>query len=167
MDKRKMILLCLVLLLGCNYKYNSKQEKDTFYSEIGGFDWIRIPLLKPYAAEKIDPEIETHSWIIKFQSDKLYNTYNVKRVAVEDSIVYVLSGTVDEKKDTTIIGTRNVPTAWFVMDVRKKTERGFENEKEFSVYLKENDYPLPHWYGIDSLSNELGRGKELPWHQRQ
>lgn len=170
MDKRKIILMTLLLALfyGCwNNSNNNKKKQDDFYTITGGWDWVRVPLLKPYEVKKADPEIKTNSWGVEFFNT--LGTYNVKCVDVQDSVIYILSGKVDEKNDSALVNLRNVPTGWYVIDTREKTEKGFAVEKgfmsesEFNAYIKENKYPTPQWLNVDSLSNALAKGKKLPW----
>lgn len=165
MDKRKIILsgLLFFILCGCEDR-SSRNEKNQneFYTVTGGWDWIRVPLIKPYQAIKVDPEVETNGWGIKLYSN-LYQIDKAKRIDVKDSIIYVLSGKVDGKEDFTAIGTYNLPTAWFILDTRQKTENGFASEAEFRQYIKKNNYFLPQWHDIDSLSKALGEGGKVPW----
>lgn len=168
MAKQQIIILLsllLAVLCGCGNTGNQDKEKqdkqDKFYTVAGGWDWVRVPLLKPYAAKKVDPEVETSNWGVEFFNS--LGTYNVKRVAVQDSVVYILSGQVDEKKDSTLVNLRNVPTGWYAIDVRTKTEKGFASEQEFKAYIKENNYPAPQWHDIDSLSKALSEGNQVPW----
>ena len=164
----KIIVLCLFLIVfsGCWESDNTVQQKsgNDFYTATGGWDFARVPLIKPYVVKKlIDPKIPKHPWCIEFTSRNLSGPYNVKKVDVRDSIIYILAGKVDEKNDSTLVGARNVPTGWFVIDTKKKTEKGFINEEEFYEYINSNNYSLPKWFDVDSLSNAFIRGKKLPW----
>ena len=161
MDKRTVIVLC-IFLFSCG-RTESKHDQDNFYNNFGGADWIRIPLLKPYEVQKTDPEIASNSWVIQFQSPLLSSTYNVKQVSVQDSVIYIISGKIDEKNDSTILRNRNLPTAWYILDTKKKIEEGFSNEAEFKSYIQKNSYPTPNWLDIDSLSESVGKDGTLPW----
>ncbi|MDJ1467910.1 hypothetical protein QNI19_29135 [Cytophagaceae bacterium DM2B3-1] len=166
MDKRQIIVVSLLIVVcGCwnTSKQNKEKKQDDFYTTTGGWDWIRVPLLKPYDVRKTDPEIEANSWTIKFYTS--LGTYNVKQVDVKDSIIFVLSGKVDEKNDSdsTLVNLINVPTGWYIIDTRKKIEKGFPSKEEFEMYIKENHYPIPQWHNIDSLSNALSQGAQVPW----
>jgi hypothetical protein len=164
MAKQQIIIAGLLLIVLCrcgNISNKDEKNQDKFYTVTGGWDWIRVPLLKPYEAKKIDPEIETSTWIIVV-SDKvnLDNIGNIKKVSVVDSTIFVLSG---GNGDSTYFGGKKVPIALHVLDVRNKTEKGFASEKEFKTYIKENKYPNPQWLSIDSLSEALSNKKKLPW----
>lgn len=171
MDKPTIIIPTLflaVLLTSCwgqgEPKNNNQKSVDDFYTVTGGWDWIRVPLLKPYEAKKIDPEIETNGWGVKFYTS--LGTFNVRRIDVQDSIIYILSGqinTTDDSSINTLVNNTNVPTAWYAIDTRKGTEKGFASEAEFNSYISENKYPVPEWHDIDSLSKALGNGGKVPW----
>lgn len=169
MDKPTIIIQALLALFltSCwgksELKNDNKKQVDEFYTITGGWDWIRVPLLKPYEAKKIDPEIETNTWTIKFFNS--LGPFSIKRIDVKDSIVYLLCGKMENenKEDSTLVNLRNVPTGWFAIDVRTKSEKGFSNETEFNEYILQNKYPLPEWHDIDSLSRELANGGKVPW----
>ena len=164
MAKQQIIILSLLLIVlcGCWNTSNKDQKKqDEFYTVTGGWDWIRVPLLKPYEAKKVDPEIETNTWIIVL-GDKvtLDNIGNIKKISVVDSTIFVLSG---GDGDSTYFGGKKVPIALHLLDTKQKTEKGFVSEEEFKEYISKNNYPQPHWLNIDSLSEALGNGSKVPW----
>ena len=154
-------LLLLILFYGCqNRSKSSENMQDEFYSVSGGWDWVRVPLLKPYVVKRANPKINM-VWDIEFIHS--FGTYNVKRVDVQDSVIYILSGNIGNNNDSTIVNTENVPTAWFVIDVRSNIEKGFDNEEEFRAYLRTHNYPNPKWHDIDSLSESFGALGTVPW----
>jgi len=154
-----IFMLSFTLLCGCgnNTKSSDKNEKrqEGFYNIKGGWDWISVPLLKPYEVKKIDPEIESSQWAVTFE--RIPGATNVKSVTVDDSIIYLLCG------DSTLFDYQYVKAAWFVIDTKKQIEKGFANELEFRKYLQENKYPTPNWNNIDSLSEALSEGNQVPW----
>lgn len=166
-----ILTLLALLLTSCSGQHEAKDDNskqvDEFYTVTGGWDWIRIPLLKPYEAKKADSEIETNTWTIKFFNS--LGPFSIKKVDVKDSIVYLLCGKMDNdnKEDSTLVNLRSVPTGWFVIDARTKTEQGFPSEAEFSKYISEKKYPVPEWHDIDSLSKALGNGGKVPWIPKQ
>lgn len=170
MDKRKVITILIqliVLLASCRGQSEPKgsipKEVDDFYTSTGGWDWIRIPLIKPYEATKVDPEIEASTWTIKFFNS--LGPFNIKRVDVKDSVIYLLCGKMDNcnSDDSTLVNLKSVPTGWFVIDARTMKEKGFSSEAEFSRYIRQQKYYFPHWHDLDSLSEKLGKGEQLPW----
>lgn len=165
MLSKKVILPVLVLLASCSLPgTGSDRHIEDFYARAGGWDWKRLPLLDPYEIRLIDPEIERNSWLFEFKATSLLGTQQVKKVAVADSIIYLRCGSINALDgDTTDIGTRRSGSAWFVIDVAKKTEVGFPEEAEYLAYLESHRYPQPRWLDLDSLHETFGKNKKLPW----
>ncbi len=166
MDKRKIIIEILyafltTILFSCMNKIE-KQNPDSFYENISGYDWIRIPLVKPYELRIANPQDSTSMWDIAFV--KLLGTYNVKKVDVKDSIIYILSGDIGNG-GSTFVNLTNAPTGWFIIDTKINTEVGFFNENDFNDYIINHRYPKPAWMCIDSLSNSIVKENKLPWRQ--
>jgi hypothetical protein len=160
----KILWPLLLLLAACSGGGLTGHQKKDFYANAGGWDWKRLPLLEPYEIRLIDPEVKPNSWLFEFKATALLGTHHVKKVAVEDSIIYLRCGSITEfDRDTTNIGTRSSATAWFVIDVRKRTEEGFPEDAAFQAYLEEHHYPQPRWLEVDSLSETFGNNKKLPW----
>jgi len=153
-----------LLLVACSACGSNGKQKQDFYARAGGWDWVRLPLLEPYEVRLVDPEIPQNSWLFEFKDPTLGGTQLVKRVAIEDSIIYLRCGSITEfDRDTTNIGSTMSPTAWFVIDVYMKTEEGFPEEAAYLAYLEEHHYPRPRWLDVDSLSDTFGKNKKLPW----
>ncbi|RYE57186.1 MAG: hypothetical protein EOP48_06350 [Sphingobacteriales bacterium] len=167
MDKRAVVYAFLISVLfqaclGDNAKKRQTVQEDEFYTEAGGWDWVRIPLIKPYQATTVISTNEKSIWNIDFK--KGLGTYNVRKIGVEDSTIYILSGRLDDTENIlTLLNNNNVPTAWYIIDTRSKVEKGFASEKEFDKYLISQGYKYPKWYDIDSLCEALGDGGEVPW----
>ena len=92
----KLIILCLLLFnfQNCGSRNLNKEQEDSFYVELGGWDYKRIPLIKPYEIINVNPEIDK-SWTINLSvSSKLRQGQigNLKKVSVTDSIIYAVSG---------------------------------------------------------------------------
>jgi hypothetical protein len=160
-DKRTIIIptLLALLLTSCRGqgepKNGNQKQVDEFYTVTGGWDWIRVPLLKPYEVKKIDPNIETNTWYIAY--GKIDNAINVKSVSVIDSIIYAYCC------DSTLLDYKYVKSAWFIFDTKQDIKQGFPSEAEFNQYINDNKYPVPQWHDIDSLSKALGNGGKVPW----
>ncbi|HEU4609519.1 MAG TPA: hypothetical protein VFS31_15485, partial [Chitinophagaceae bacterium] len=65
--------------------------------------------------------------------------------------------------DSTLFEYKYIKAAWFSIDARTKTEKGFSSKEAFNHYIKENDYPTPHWHDVDSLSKAMDNKEKLPW----
>ncbi len=109
---RMLLVSLLTLLVACSLPDRRGHEKKDFYTTAGGWDWKRLPLLEPYEITLIDPEVEQNPWLFEFKATSLLGTHHVKKVAVEDSIIYLRCGSITEfDRDTTNIGTRKSATA--------------------------------------------------------
>lgn len=164
MDKRKVIIGILyaflsTILLGCMNKIE-KHNPDSFYENINGYDWIRIPIIKPYELRITNPQDSISMWDIPFI--KLLGTYNVKKVDVKDSIIYILSGDIGDG-GTTFVNLTNVPTGWFIIDTKINNEKGFFNEQDFNDHIIKKGYPRPSWMDVDSLAKSIIKENKLPW----
>lgn len=153
------------MLTGCIDTIINEHTED-FYGTLGGIDWISLPLIKPYAAVLVDPEIESHSWIINFKDSTMsHNTYGVRKLCIKDSIIYILSGIVDGTGDSIAIKTTMHPTGWYILDTKKKTEKAFSDKTVLEEYIVEHNYSNPEWQDIDSLHDYFAshREEKLPW----
>lgn len=148
-----------ITLFGCMNKIE-KQNPDSFYENISGYNWIRIPLVKPYELRITNPQDSTSMWDIAFV--KLMGTYNIKKVDVKDSIIYILSGDIGDGGNT-FVNLTNANTGWFIIDTKMKTEKGFFNEKDFNDHIIIHRYSRPSWMSIDSLANSIIKKNKLPW----
>lgn len=163
MANYKIIVLGLFLItfLGCNNVFKKNEKKviqEEVYTSRGGWDWIRVPLLKPYEVKKIDPDIEKNTWVLNFKRQlRNHAATNVKQVNVIDSTIYIACG------DSTLFDFQYVKSAWYIISLKKNYEIGFTVESEFIKFIQENNYTAPYWYDLDSLSNVLGMGAKLPW----
>lgn len=163
MKKRKVTIAIMyafiaTILLGCMNKIE-KQNPDSFYENISGYDWMRIPLIKPYEI-KTNPQDSIRRWDMAFV--KLLGTYNVKKVDIKDSIIYILSGNIGDGGNT-FVNRTIAPTGWFIIDTKVNKEKGFVNEKDFNDYVINHSYPRPSWMCIDSLANVIIKKNKLPW----
>lgn len=157
MDRRSILFFLLLALCGC-WQRDKKGKQDDFYTDPGSRDWRRIPLIKPYELNSVFSRNEISKWSINVGT-----TYNIKLIDVKDSIIYLISGSIGTDNYSTIVGSTNVPTGWFMIDTRQKKELGFTDESEFKRYLKQHKYPFPIWLNIDSVANTFANGGSLPW----
>lgn len=129
----KLILLfslCVFLFLSCGrFKHNNvKDKKDSFYTNTGGFDRPRIPLIKPYELLKVSE----NEWLLELQTPILLtlSIRNVKgaNVILDNIIIYSEGGTEFMNKQHN--------KAWFIIEAPKNKESAFENYTEFINAIK-------------------------------
>lgn len=159
----------MLTLLSCFENNSGKKQQDNFYLTGAGWDWLRLPLIKPYYA--MCPSLNRDSdekkpWDVELYSDLLYSAHNIKYLNIQDSIIYILCGSVNDNLDSTIVKGNIVAKAWFIVDVKRKEENHFLQEQEFYAYVKKRKYPKPVWQNIDSIHNKFGETGKLPWRSK-
>ena len=150
-----IFILFLVLVLESCLS-NNKNPHDDFYIRSSGWDYRRLPLIKPYQAISTDRE----TWIINISEHSKLNQFsfsNVKKIAVIKDYFFVYCS------DSTLFNGIRVKEAWFLVNPYKKTETGFLNKNDFDMYLKKNQIPKIEWYEIDETWKNFDDKIYLPW----
>jgi hypothetical protein len=158
MDKQQIILgLSLIVLLSCWQKGQNESNRDDFYTNRGGWDYARLPLVQPYEAMNTAPQ-DVGEWNITFHTELKNNAAtNVKSVSIIDSVIFIQCG------DSTLFKYQYVKSAWYIIGLKKKIEKGFLNEDELKTYISQNNLPTPKWYTMDSLAQIFSNDRKLPW----
>ena len=125
--KTIIIFLILVIIISCSRNKNkypfANQKEKNFYTNCGGFDYIRFPLIYPYDVQNAD--VGSDKWIIDLDLHELYNSiYKAKDVCVVDSIILAHS------TSTNPIREGRKPLQWFVIVPSDSIEIGFSSETE-------------------------------------
>ena len=167
MNKNKLqfnfvtVLLLVVLLSGCMTMASS--NRDPFYRDNGGWDSVRIPLIKPYYAILIKGD---RNWQIPLfanvSSKDIYyyiTLHHVEKIAVESSILMVYTPYI-ENVDASI-GQKVLH--WFVFVPDKNLETGFDNEADFLKYIQNYDVQVPAWEFPDSIYKQFIKTGCLDW----
>ena len=133
---------------------------DPFYQSSGELDSLRVPLIEPYEAIKIDDS----GWFIELDSDNLneffYNGINgASKIAIMENRIYVYSDY--ERLDGINIELKKFH--WFVLNTVSNTEIAFEAEEEFVQYQLDNRYEDPQWITIDDAFKEFETTGCLAW----
>lgn len=123
------ILLCSIILNSCDlFKGKRKGSgKDTFYSDKGGFDRPRIPLIKPYELLKVGAE-----WRMELLTTDLLtlSVHNVKGVNVSKERILLYS------EGGTEVRNNQYSEAWFIIDPSLKMEVAFFDYNRYVDSLK-------------------------------
>lgn len=118
---------------------NGNNKKDSFYTNTGGFDRPRIPLMKPYELLKV----AENKWRLELQTPDLLtlSIHNVKGINVisDTIVVYSEGGTAFMNKQHN--------KAWFIIEVKENKERVFKNDTEFKNAIQ-------HKFNSDTLFKE-------------
>ncbi len=169
MDIKKIIaaLLLVKTVLSCKeseerIKNNPDKDKDAFYIEDSGFDYVRFPLLKPYEVISLDGK---KSWNMKGGTKpKTFNDVNdifgIKKInIINDNVIICYC------EDEPIIAGEKKSKAWFVILTDKSVTRGFINEEDFTEYLKEQgtEGKQIQWKTPEELFKRFSDTYCLPW----
>jgi hypothetical protein len=110
--------------ISCTNKKSIKMVGDDFYISKGGFDYARLPLLKPYDAKTIAGGKE---WSIALKHSYDMTIPNVKTVnVIGDSLIIVHS-------TNTLLNGQDVKESWYIILPAMQLEKGY---KDYQLYLK-------------------------------
>jgi hypothetical protein len=150
--------LC-VLLLGCTLtRYHSN---DPFYSSYEDWDLIRFPLIKPYAAWKL----QQNDWwgvSIPFRNPGFFYSDGVpyvQKIAVENDVIMVYTPYEPEVSEN----LRDEVFYWFVFVPTTDIQIGFNNEDDFLTYIQEYGISEVDWQSPDALFQRFRETGCLEW----
>lgn len=131
------------------------QRRDTFYTRRVGFDYIRIPLIKPYEAVLLNGQKE---WIMNLRNEgPTSSVINIKQIGVGNRVIVLHS------ENSNLNGTK-VNEAWFVIIPTRHIEQGFETRAEFVKFLKEQGIAVePKTYDINMVSTYFIDHTPINW----
>lgn len=162
---KNLIYIILLLLM---YSCSLDNRKKDFYDVSGGYTDIRIPLIKPYVLSRGESNPEdtfSNRWHVNLVN--CFGIIHIRKIDVQDSIIYIRSGNIDNFTDGTTLCDSPVANAWYILNLKNKTEIGFDNEIGFKKEVIKNNYPNPRWQNLDSLSKAIGKAGKLPWDPRK
>ncbi len=138
------------------------KNKDPFYIEDAGYDYIRFPLIKPYEVWSLD---KGKIWFIKpnFTPKDLRNAtaiFGIKKMNCLNNKIII---SYCEKE--AIVGGVKYPKAWFVIIPEKNINKGFTKEEDFIEYLKEQGIKKEQisWSTPEELFGQFSDTYCLPW----
>lgn len=152
---RLLFATILTITISCNYNRNKYQSIniDDFYTRSTSWDYIRIPLVKPFELVNLKGN---EGWII---NTSLWE-YHKGDISAVDSI---------QCNDTMIAGHAkeyidfenekfNTPELWFVINFKTKKIHSFLNYNDFQE-IKEANNLMP----VDSIYSYFIKEKTLSW----
>ena len=154
-----VIFLISFVISSCDLLQNKAKMNninDTFYSDLGGLDRPRIPLIKPYELLKISDS----EWHLELQNPGLLvlSIHNVKGVCIHDSLIAIYS------KGEVEFQNKLHEKAWFIIEPRRGLEKAFENELTFNdAYSKSKNGQKIHFYSPDSLYKSFEEQRKIVW----
>ncbi|HEY1201961.1 MAG TPA: hypothetical protein VGE79_13310 [Niastella sp.] len=159
--KAQYISLLLISITLSSCRFSKKETKvnnsgDAFYSDLGGFDRPRIPLIKPYELLKVSG----NEWRLELQNPELLtlSIHNVKSVAIQDSLILIYS-----EGGTEFLNMQH-QKAWFVIEPGVGSEKGFSDEKEFNKVVNRLRGGIKNqFHSLDSLYKKFEEHKRIVW----
>ncbi|MEE6130387.1 hypothetical protein V2E39_23515 [Chryseobacterium arthrosphaerae] len=177
MKKISSIILIMLIFVSCNKAKKMKDslfperpyEKaniDKFYWVDGYWDYVQIPLVKPYEIQQLqgskiwmlethiaNPKIETfHGTNTVLSSFDPVDTFNVKDIYIYGSQAEKLD--FDEKN--------TIPKIWFIINTETKDVKGYELESAFKAELKKLNLPET-FLNPDEVFEQYKNDPVLPW----
>jgi hypothetical protein len=149
MSYRRIILLLVILILF------SCQSRTGFDTRRAGYDYIRIPFIKPYEAIQLNNMAE---WRMNFFKETLSSSaVNIKRVNVINQIILLYC------QQANLNGIK-VDQAWFVIVPAQHIEQGFSNHGDYIDFLKKIGVIVePKLYDINSISKYFNDHFPINW----
>lgn len=148
--------LYIAVLLFANVLYlASCRQTNTFNTRRGGFDYIRIPLIKPYEALLLNGKKE---WGMNLYNGALNSSIvNIKSVNIVNHAILLNS------RNTNLNGQK-INEAWFVVIPSKHIEQGFASHKDYVKFLNENGIIVePKLYDINFISDYFDSHYPINW----
>jgi hypothetical protein len=170
------LLFLIVISLGLFSFCGNNSKEDPFYTTKGGFDDIRIPLIKPYIVENIGYS-DGKPWMINcFYMETLEDPFSVlvsHLNVVSDSVIIFYNdgrktyyGEITHTKTIygdTVDDNPSLDTTWGLIIPSKKKEVVFENRNDFNEYLKLYSNEEVSFIDIDDLWKQFSENDYLKW----
>ncbi|PQL91142.1 hypothetical protein [Apibacter adventoris] len=157
MNIKKIIITIIITVnfISCTQNESKKlnktqMNKDPFYTENSGYDYIRFPLIKPYETISLNKGEE---WAIKSDFKPKTPAEIVKAYGIQKINILLRKIIICYCEKYPIIGGEEFPKAWFIFIPEKNINKGFTTEQEFRAYLQTQ--------GIQKEQIEWNTPKEL------
>lgn len=139
-------------------------QSDPFYTDTGGWDSLRVPLIKPYYLVSLD---KGASWSMRLhanppsESTYYYLTiHDIRQLAVANNIIMLYTPYVEHNIDQSV-GQKVLH--WFVISPESNIEEGFGNEDEFLNYIFQLGIQRLDWLVPNEVFEHYSRTYCLDW----
>ncbi|WP_128331642.1 hypothetical protein [Apibacter sp. HY039] len=145
-------------------------NKDSFYTENSGYDYIRFPLLKPYEVRSNDKGKEW--FILGIPEKRVQDTnevYGIKKINIINNVIICYCEGMKKigrkERPVAIIKGKEYSEAWFILIPELKTDKGFTTEQEFRAYLQTQGIHKEQieWKTPKELYEQFSKIHCLPW----
>lgn len=128
-DKMKQhifLLITILSIVGCGSNSKNGKQSDEFYTDKGGIDLWRVPLIKPYEIVTLREGDWGARSVDTF--DVPLSMPGVRTVNVVDSVIFIF-GT------KTILNGQEVEAAWFVIKSKNHKVWGFKDHQNYLNHI--------------------------------
>ena len=140
-----------------------ESQTDNFYWADSGWDYVLIPLVKPYQLIKLQGKEE---WELSTGFNKFgeIGIYNIKDFNIKNNYIYGYKATDINESDPNY----NVPEYWYLINLKKsvKVEDSalitFRKESDFKKELKKLNLP-EEFLTPDEVYEQYKNDPVLPW----
>jgi len=149
-------VILMTLALSCRHVHKKNPVSDLFYTNTGGFDLKRVPLIKPYEAIKVSD----NEWQIQLFTTRLLSTviHFANEVDLVDSAILI------HVKGETIIKENIYNEGWFIVIPKLNLEEGFNIKGDFDEYLSKLHLKDYKFKLTDSVYAQFVRDGYVKWH---
>lgn len=142
MRVRLQILISLLIFFttSCDLKPN-RNERETFYNTISGWDISYIPIIEPYRATSLDKGV---TWSIN--RPEVINSFDVVSFGVSNNFIY-----------------GHGSSKWFLLDTKSKLFAEYGTKQELLYSLESFSIPLNPVRECNIYFDSLVNNKKLYW----
>lgn len=148
-------MLIAPYLFSCDSFIKKRNNSNSFYTNTGGFDRPRIPLVEPYELVKVS----SGEWRMELLTTMLLtlSVHNVKGVSVINGKIMLYS------EGGTEVGNKQYERIWFIVNPEAKSENAFSDYKVYSdslkkLGIKDTSLNLP-----DKVYKGFSENRKLKW----
>jgi hypothetical protein len=149
-------LLVITCLTSCKSSSTKNKGSDEFYTDQGGFDYIRIPFIKPYEAIYT---VGGKEWIMSLEQALFdMSVSGIKNARIINNNIIILYST------NTLLNASKAKESWYVIIVSKHIEKGFGTHQEFIKYLNQNGIKdEPKLFDMDKIYDYFKEHETIDW----
>jgi len=156
MKRNILFFITLLYLTACGGNTNQDPKLDDFYSDKGGFDYGRIPLIKPY---ELTTSSRENYWTAETidTSEVPLNMPGARNINIVNSIIFIYGR-------ETILNGQEVDAAWFVIIPKNHIVRGFMDHKKYLAYIQSIGFQKePLLYDVQEVYRFFSKHNKVDW----
>lgn len=147
-------LLITLSLLACDHR---NKNVDKFYTEKSDWDLIRFPLIKPYHVVTLPPDTNWFVQVMDTDTTHLFPSIpGTRSINVLDTMIIAYA-------KNTLLGGQKVGEAWFVVNPKNDSVRGFKDQQKYFEYLKSIKIINPKLYPVRDVFQYFYDQDTLDW----